>query len=369
MAPVDQPYSDAYLAESRQANIYAACLITLLFSFIAVVLRFWCRWVKSAGFKLDDYLIIVGELANIGVTSNTVYMTYHGLGRHIQALGPRATLYLWRGWFIAEVQYTAVIVSVKFSILALYWRTFAPLNIKWEIVIVSVLVLLWGLSVYICMMLHCVPLRKYWLPDTPGECNLDNQAYFLAISIPNILIDVALLVLPVRYIMRLQMGRIQKQTVAALFLFGGFVCIASLMRLISVAEANVADPDSTWVNVGQATWATVETNFAVICACLPCLGPIITHFWPSALSTQHSPSAQGLNNQWTIGSEPRNKFTSNRSKGPFTETLLLSKDGDTQLETFEVPEDRVKVKSEWTVVETDRTTLGSNSETPWERGV
>ena len=74
-------------------------------------------------------------------------VTHHGLGRHIYALGSDATFYLWRGWFIAEVQYTAVIIAVKFSILALYWRTFAPLNIKWEIVIMSVLVFLWGTSV------------------------------------------------------------------------------------------------------------------------------------------------------------------------------------------------------------------------------
>ena len=68
------------------------------------------------------------------------------------------------------------------------------------------------------MMLHCVPLKKYWMPEIPGECGLDNQKYFFAISIPNILIDVALLALPIR---RLQMGRLQKQTIGGLFLFGG----------------------------------------------------------------------------------------------------------------------------------------------------
>lgn len=71
------------------------------------------------------------------------------------------------------------------------------------------------------MLLHCVPLRKYWDHDVPGECNLDNQAYFFAISIPNILIDIAILILPIRYILKLEMGRRQKQAVASLFLFGG----------------------------------------------------------------------------------------------------------------------------------------------------
>lgn len=37
------------------------------------------------------------------------------------------------------------------------------------------------------------------------------------------------------------------------------------MRLISVVESDVTDPDSTWVNVGQCTWAIVEANAAIIC--------------------------------------------------------------------------------------------------------
>lgn len=63
------------------------------------------------------------------------------------------------------------------------------------------------------MMLHCFPLRKYWDPDVPGECKLDNAKYLFAISIPNILIDVILLTLPVRYVMRLEMSRRHKQTI------------------------------------------------------------------------------------------------------------------------------------------------------------
>lgn len=74
MAPLaDQTYSDAYLAETLQPNIYAACIIPMFFSVVAVAARFWCRWIKRAGYKLDDYLIIVGELANIGLTSNVLY--------------------------------------------------------------------------------------------------------------------------------------------------------------------------------------------------------------------------------------------------------------------------------------------------------
>lgn len=66
------------------------------------------------------------------------------------------------------------------------------------------------------MMQHCVPLRKYWDPDVPGVCKLNNQQYLFAISIPNILIDVILLALPVRYVMRLEMNKRHKQTIVGM---------------------------------------------------------------------------------------------------------------------------------------------------------
>lgn len=74
-------------------------------------------------------------------------MLPNGLGRHIQTAGPNAVYNFWLGWFIGEATYTGVIIFVKFSILALYWRTFAPLNIKWDIVIMSVVTFLWGAAV------------------------------------------------------------------------------------------------------------------------------------------------------------------------------------------------------------------------------
>ncbi|KAF2215321.1 hypothetical protein CERZMDRAFT_65632 [Cercospora zeae-maydis SCOH1-5] len=269
----EQPqFSQEFLDQTLQPNIRAAAIAPLFLATAAVLARLWCRQKRKAGYKLDDFLIVVALVCQVGeflIGAACMYLVNHGLGRHIYVLGTEANHYLHLGWFIAEFSYTVAIVSVKLSILALYYRTFAPLNIKWEVVIMTTFTVLWGLSVFICMMLHCVPLRKYWDPDVPGVCNLDNEKYLFAISIPNILIDVILLGMPVRYVLMLEMGRRQKQTIAGLFLFGGFVCIASIMRLISVSLQDPTSPDTTWVPVNQAIWATVEILTAVISGMVP----------------------------------------------------------------------------------------------------
>jgi hypothetical protein len=49
--------SKEYLAESRQADLYAAEIITYAGACVAVALRFYSRRLKAAGYWIDDWLI------------------------------------------------------------------------------------------------------------------------------------------------------------------------------------------------------------------------------------------------------------------------------------------------------------------------
>lgn len=79
------------------------------------------------------------------------------LGRHIQTFGPNATEDAYIGLFSCELTYTGVIVLVKFSILALYWRLFNRANIKLPISLLATLVCMWGIAV---VSIVTLPLRS-----------------------------------------------------------------------------------------------------------------------------------------------------------------------------------------------------------------
>lgn len=57
--------SPHYLAESRQADLYAAVTITHAGALAAVALRFWSRKVKGARYWLDDWLIVAVQVSNL----------------------------------------------------------------------------------------------------------------------------------------------------------------------------------------------------------------------------------------------------------------------------------------------------------------
>ena len=54
-----------------------------------------------------------------------------------------------------------------------------------------------------------------------GSCNVDQRKWFLAISVLNTVTDIALVLLPIPYLMKLNTKTEQKVVLAGLFLLGG----------------------------------------------------------------------------------------------------------------------------------------------------
>lgn len=55
---IDQDVTPAFLAQSLQPNIYAACIVVTIAATIAVALRLLCRRLAQAYLWWDDWMII-----------------------------------------------------------------------------------------------------------------------------------------------------------------------------------------------------------------------------------------------------------------------------------------------------------------------
>ncbi|KAH9908176.1 hypothetical protein F4778DRAFT_720642 [Xylariomycetidae sp. FL2044] len=262
------------LSENRQPELYAAAILPCFFALVCVVLRYWCRWIKGVGFWLDDWLVAFALLCAIGLTANEFWWIPRSVGKHIQVFGPDVVKDWYIGFFLCELTYTGVIVFVKLAILALYWRIFSKnSSIKLPIAILTVAVLMWGIAVFLLVLLQCIPTRYLWDKTIEGSCNVDSLKFLFAISVPNILIDIALLALPIPYVIKLNVSKSQKKAILSIFLLGGFVIIASILRLYAVLTQPSND-DLSWNVVNQSIWATTEAGVAIISACLPTLRPL-----------------------------------------------------------------------------------------------
>ena len=169
-------------------------------------------------------------------------MVGHGLGRHIWVSPPDAGVVWAKGLFISEVSYTIIICSIKFSLLAFYWRIFKQSRIRIPIYVLGAIVSSWGIAVVgatpsclyinglnihqiLITILQCRPVSDFWnrfAPHAQGpyNCGVDVNKFFNGNSIPNIITDAALLVLPMPFIWQLHLPRAQKVALMSIFVLG-----------------------------------------------------------------------------------------------------------------------------------------------------
>lgn len=78
----------------------------------------------------------------------------------------------------------------------------------------------WFISAFVVGLVYCIPLDKFWHPFKPGHC-LDFNLFYLLIGVFETVIDVVILILPVRATFNVQLPLKTKLLVSSIFLLGG----------------------------------------------------------------------------------------------------------------------------------------------------
>ncbi|KAM5344384.1 hypothetical protein ACJ41O_012921 [Fusarium nematophilum] len=127
-------------------------------------------------------------------------------------------------------------------------------------------------------LLQCVPIQATWDPAArmkPGVKCVDSHKFFLGTALPNIVGDLVLVLLPVPQVLRLKITTTQKAFIIFFFLLGGFVVIASIVRLHLLVRADFAAFPVNWTVDDVVVWTMVENCCGIISVCLASLRPII----------------------------------------------------------------------------------------------
>ncbi|KAL8725821.1 MAG: hypothetical protein Q9166_007108 [cf. Caloplaca sp. 2 TL-2023] len=266
----------------------------------------------------------------------------------------------------------------KFSLLTFYVRIFAIRTFRILAYCVAAIVTGWAISVFLETFLLCRPFAYNWDPTIrPFTCGNRNAAYIGAGSL-NIVTDLMVLCLPIPMVWNLQIPRRNKAILTAVFGLGLFVCIVSILRLISLVT--VSYTDITWTVTDPLLWSMLEPCVGITCACIPLMRPLLSRASRRAnrygeFKDVNSPnSSNGSSNRRYGGRKVQddgtypltstsgsvgittNEISSGRLAGPKDEP----KDSDLEdfsLEELEAqrviggkgPLDRIKVQREWRV--------------------
>ncbi|XDG03839.1 hypothetical protein ABKA04_003454 [Annulohypoxylon sp. FPYF3050] len=272
---------------------------------IFVALRLYARRFKGLKLQFDDWIVVVALVRKLvkygmGVNGETVAATYPG--------GVSNFL---------ELIYATVSPLAKISLLALYYRIFyVSHTIRIAVWVMTVLLISWGISVIFTSIFTCNPIRGFWDLSIGAKC-IDSALFFEAITIPNIILDLGTVVLPISEVWKLQIGRDRKLALTAIFTVGSIVVLATIARLITVklyqpagGSLNTTHSSYVLIHISSLVEALVpallssffEVNFAIYGACLPPIIPLWRHwFGQPTSSSKNSRSTPPFRSIITIG--------------------------------------------------------------------
>ncbi|KAH7111105.1 hypothetical protein B0J11DRAFT_619959 [Dendryphion nanum] len=269
----------AHITKAYRNRTIIAVSICLPLAALAVVLRFTARKIARAKVWYDDWLAFAG-LISVGVFISLILVDLPDEASIQGAPIMESTLLEnAKTVYVAELFYYITQCTLKFSILAFYWRIFNISSIRKPIYFIASFILSWFIASILVTAFQCVPVASLWTPALRASAKCVELApFFFGTSIPNILADLFLLILPMPYVWKLKITVAQKLFIIAFFLLGSFVLIASVIRLRLLLLLDLRGFLANWSVENSVLWSAIENCMSVICVCLPSLRPIIKLF-------------------------------------------------------------------------------------------
>ncbi|KAL8769845.1 MAG: hypothetical protein Q9209_004283 [Squamulea sp. 1 TL-2023] len=234
--------------------VFSALAIT------AVCGRIWARRIRHTNLQLNDQLMVIALVVVLGLNATiTTGAISGGLGKHMASISLSEGVALAKANLAVGVLWVVGIACVKLSVLAFYISIFPNALFK------TCAYLLAGLSVSLmtamisASFLICPLNNLSWDTRGRGACE-KSSALYLGGGVANILLDVAIVALPMPMLWGLQvqqtrspkseMKTSKKIALTVIFGLGALVCIISIVRVVAIANMNGLDLSYTLAAMG-----------------------------------------------------------------------------------------------------------------------
>lgn len=250
-------------------DIIVSVVAMAIVASIAVFLRLGAKRLTKAGLTVDDYWIMFALVSFWVYVGVMLWGMFNGAGGESMT---NISHFKFSGYeiFLKSIRidiplFGVTITSVKLSLLSLYHRIFSAPWVRRSSIALSVLCVLWLIVIVVDSIFVC-----FFTQDYPYGC-IDFGRFFLILCLVEVLIDIAILCLPLRMISGLQLPLQHKIILSFTFLVGGFVCITGIIRV-----ALTYAPHSGFVVIKCLMWSNIQLGTAITCACILTYRPLLT---------------------------------------------------------------------------------------------
>ncbi|RDA88517.1 hypothetical protein CP532_6648 [Ophiocordyceps camponoti-leonardi (nom. inval.)] len=265
-------------------DVLAFCIVMTVVTVFCITLRFSSRAIAvelprtRPRFQLDDWFALAAVpfiIAQLGISFAAIH---EGYGRYLALLPASSLLRIAQYQFIIFFLYNAGLFFTKASALAFLRRIFiAQTSPTWFNVCLWIghgANLAWFIGIVFGTIFICHPIRKNWEDSVPGYCG-ETSSLFMGSSVPGVIIDLFILVLPLPRLLGLRVNLCRKIGIMVVFILGYCVVVLSLGRMITVIKSETAmSTDLPYAGVPVVYWVTAEPAISLMVVCLPAMLPL-----------------------------------------------------------------------------------------------
>ncbi|ORY58147.1 uncharacterized protein BCR38DRAFT_489627 [Pseudomassariella vexata] len=263
--------------KTEQVQIIAACVVLSVLPVTAVGLRILARKMAYRVLDMSDWFIMVSCLLVIGHWIEIMCaclvggMGYMGLADLTKTYGPGPVSVQKKIEFASIFIVLASGCFYKLSVLALYTKILPFPIIAILTRVIAAMMLVWYTATWVGNIFIVQPVAANWDFSIPITWQGDIPAFARSIDAMTIVTDIAILVLPFKYLMTLRMPFWSKTALLFAFSLGILTVIISIIRLyLTKWDSNIAD-DLTVPFI----WEGLEPSIGIIAACIPTLRPLL----------------------------------------------------------------------------------------------
>ncbi|KAI2473712.1 hypothetical protein F4781DRAFT_438336 [Annulohypoxylon bovei var. microspora] len=243
----------------------------LILATIVVFIRTYSKLFVEKKFRLEDGLALVAFGPYVG----SCWCIFHvvSLGGsfvhqwNVTARDFQSVVY---DVFLGYEFYCFAVMFSKTAILFEWLRVFVPRGMRnlffWTCWLVLISNIIFYIAAIFFQNLACKPVKKAWIPMTPGTC-LDIRAVEFSSPCINLVFDLIILFLPQRTIWSLNMSLKRRLGVSLVFSMGIFACAAGVGRVVT-KNILIHSVDKTYWSAPEALCGLAEMTCLFLIFCI-----------------------------------------------------------------------------------------------------
>ncbi|OJJ45217.1 hypothetical protein ASPZODRAFT_133842 [Penicilliopsis zonata CBS 506.65] len=304
--------STAYAAESNLPTILGVLTTFFFLSIIVVGLRIYSRVVIARAPGIDDGLIILAAICQLGQWIVILIQSRHGLGRHESTISAAELIIYNHASFVGNIVGIAIgTMFLKLSIAANLLRLCQQRWFTLALWVLVVIIIAYEMVGTLFFFLVCRPMSGSWDPYAGAKCSSTETIVIFGLvnTSFNIITDVALAILPIPIIWRLNMKKsVRLYLVGILSL--GYLAVAMDIVKTYYQETYTVETDETYT-FSLIFYGFLEDCIGMTAASVPMLKPLVGRVLGlNSTRDTYYPHGSNSNTPWSQGRSQHNASAS-----------------------------------------------------------